>query len=313
MRYVVAIGWIILPAVLSACGLRGGEDIAPSGDEFSVLSWNLHHYGLIDRDGDGRWDDEKPARERRAVIRVIAAYRPDILVVQEMGNPDIFRRFREALAREGLRYPHSEYYQRERSEHNLAILSRYPITGRFSHTNDFYSIGRETVPVARGFPDVEITVRDYRFRLLTAHLKSKVFHPLGQTEMRRNEARLLGNHVRDILDRHPDGNVLVAGDLNDHYSAALLDGLLGEDRRLLHDLRPADVAGAVWTHFQRSTDVYSRFDYLLISRPMLAEAVREKCRVLSGEDVYEGSDHRPLYAVFKARERKIAVRNLDLE
>ncbi|HKL21263.1 MAG TPA: hypothetical protein VJ904_05620, partial [Tichowtungia sp.] len=40
--------------------------------------------------------------------------------------------------------------------------------------------------------DVTIQVTpEYRFRLINAHLKSKVYSPLGQTEMRRNEARLL--------------------------------------------------------------------------------------------------------------------------
>jgi endonuclease/exonuclease/phosphatase family metal-dependent hydrolase len=197
MKYNAVI--LMALAVLSGCG-------RPSAPEntFSVMTYNLRRYALMDRDGDGVPDDPKPENERRAVIRLIAAQQPDVLTVQEMGNAAAFEQFRSELHAAGLDYPYAELLERGRMEINLAVLSRFPIRSVQHRTNDWYSIGEAKVAVARGFLDVEVQVNSrYRFRLLAAHLKSKVYSPLGQTEMRRNEARLLNKAVREILADNP--------------------------------------------------------------------------------------------------------------
>lgn len=286
--------------LLAACG-RAPDPLAPAADEFSVMTYNLHQYALADRDGDGQKSEPKPEAERAAAADLIAQARPDVLAVQEIGGPAVFEEFRYALASRGLDYGHAEYLQRGESEINLAVLSRFPIVSRQPHTDDRYSIGTAEIPVLRGFADVEIEVNpQYRFRLLVAHLKSKVFHALGQTEMRRNEARLLNKHVRAILKENPEANLLVAGDFNDTYRSAALREALGEQGGLLADLRPADADGDVWTRFEPAFDEYARIDYLLASRGMLPEVVREKTRVVHGPLAYQASDHRPVMAVFKA-------------
>ncbi len=304
--------------VLSSCGpcptAAPGRSVRPSADEFSVMTYNLGRYGLADRDGDGQKDEEKPPREREAVIGLIAEARPDVLAVQEMGDPEVFREFRSALEKAGLPYDHAEFIQRGRSENNLAILSRYPIVSRQAHTNDAYSIGPAQLSVLRGFADVEIEVRPgYRFRLMAAHLKSKVYHRLGQTEMRRNEARLLNNHVRKILKEDPEANLLVVGDLNDTYQSAALHEAMGERTRLLRDLRPKDAVGDVWTHFGAFLDQYDRIDYILASPGMEAELVPEKTRVIRDPRTYEASDHRPVLAVFRKQDGEIREPSLQPE
>lgn len=292
--------------LLAGAGCDSGRQ--PSPREFSVLSWNLHHYGLLDRDRDGQTDDPKPAAEREAVLDTIAAQQPDILLLQEIGNPEIFQAFRQALKQRGLDYPEVEYWQRDRSEHNLAILSRFPVLAVNSHTDETFQVSGKTVPVARGFLDVEYDIDGYRFRVINAHLKSKVFHPLGQSEMRRSEARLLGRIVRDILHMNPDINLLVAGDMNDYFNSDPLDKIRGESRKYLLDVRPADEVGDVWTHFSSYNDSYTRLDYLLVSRALLPEVVPEKTCVLRGPQISAASDHRPLFAVFKKFERRMEVR-----
>jgi endonuclease/exonuclease/phosphatase family metal-dependent hydrolase len=156
-------------------------------------------------------------------VALIAQAKPDVLSIQEMGSEEIFDQFREALRAAGLDYPYAELLQRGRIEANLAVLSRFPIISVQHHTNDVYSISAAKIPVARGFLDVTIQVNpQYQFRLMGAHLKSKVHSPLGQTEMRRNEARLLNKHVRAILDEDPEVNLLVVGDMNYDYNSAPL-------------------------------------------------------------------------------------------
>jgi len=271
---------------------------------FSVMTYNLRQYTLTDRDGDGEQDDPKPEHERRAAVRLIAGARPDVLAVQEMGGASELAQFRDDLRKAGLDYPYTERLQRGRMEVNLAVLSRFPIVSAQHHTNEWYSIGEARLPVARGFLDVEIQAApQYRFRLLTAHLKSKVYSPLGQTEMRRNEARLLNKVVRDILEAHPGINLLVAGDLNDDYNSAPLREVSGKRGGTMTDLRPADSAGDVWTYFYTANDGYSRFDYFFVSDGMLPEVVREQTRVVRDPLTYEASDHRPVIAVFRAADQ----------
>lgn len=265
------------------------------------MTYNVHQYALMDRDGGGEPDDPKPQAERDAVVELIAGARPDILALQEMGGEIVFSRFRQALRDAGLDYPYAELLRRGTIEANLAVLSRFPIVSAQHHTNDWYSIGPAKVPVARGFLDVDIQVTpDYRFRLINAHLKSKVYSPLGQTEMRRNEARLLNKAVREILEENPGINLLVVGDMNDDYASAALREVAGRRGGKLTDLRPTDSAGDAWTCFQAATDSYSRFDYLFVNEEMRPEVVMDLTRAVRDPLTYKASDHRPVIGVFRA-------------
>jgi endonuclease/exonuclease/phosphatase family metal-dependent hydrolase len=274
------------------------------------MTYNLCRYALADRDGDGQKNDPKPSAEHDAVIELIASARPDILAVQEIGSPSVFEEFRYALRNAGLDFEHIEYLQRGQSEINLAVLSRFPIISRQPHTDDTYTIGDAEIPVLRGFLDVDIRVNpNYTFRLMGAHLKSKVFHALGQTEMRRNEARLLNKHIRRILKESPEVNLLVLGDFNDTYRSAPLREITGGKHEYLRDLRPRDAAGNVWTHFSPDIDQYDRIDYALVSRGMKPEVVAEKTRILSDPRTYRASDHRPLIVVFRNSETPATTRD----
>ena len=290
-------GWLFAVCLL----LMAGCGKVPEADSFSVMTYNVRQYALMDRDGGGEADDPKPQEERDAVIQLITAARPDVLALQEMGNELAFSKFKAALRSAGLDYPYAELLQRGQIEINLAVLSRFPIVSVQHRTNDRYSIGPAKVPVARGFLDVDIQVNPtYRFRLINAHLKSKVYSPLGQTEMRRNEARLLNKAVRDILDENPEINLLVANDMNDDYASAPLREVAGRRGGQLTDLRPVDSAGDAWTCFHAATDSHSRFDYLFVNEGMKPEVIREQTRVVRDPLTYKASDHRPVIGVFRA-------------
>jgi len=284
--------------VLGLAFLLGGQAVA---ETFSVMTYNLHQYALMDRDDDGAADDPKPKAEREAVVALIAKERPDVLAVQEMGGKTVFGEFREALGAAGLDYPYAELLQRGRWEINLAVLSRFPIVSAQHHTNDWYTIGPAKVPVSRGFLDVTIQVNsDYQFRLLSAHLKSKVYSKLGQTEMRRNEARLLNKNIRAILKESPGLNLLVVGDMNDDYQSAPLREVSGRRGGKMTDLRPVDSAGDAWTYFMAARDQYNRLDYFFVSEGMLPEVLKERSRIVRDPLTIRASDHRPLIAVFQA-------------
>lgn len=294
-----------LLSLLAACAFAGcaGRNERPAGDEFSVMSYNLFRYCYDDRDRDGQRNDPKPEAEIAALLATIAGVKPDVLAVQEMGSPDLMQQFAERLKAHGLDYPHVEYVPGSLTNLNIAVLSRFPFASRQSATNDSYTIGEMTFPVQRGIISVDVQVNPaYRFRLMAAHLKSKLFHPAGQTEMRRNEARLLAKHVRRALEEDPARNLLVVGDFNDTHRSAPLGELLGGKRPLLFDLRPRDAVGDVWTHYWDNEDTYERIDYLLVSEGMKPEVVAGKTRILRSETAARASDHRPLVGVFKARD-----------
>lgn len=294
------VGWLFAGfLLLTGCGRK------PEADTFSVMTYNLNQYALRDRDDDGKIDDPKPQEESDAVIQLIASCLPDILAVQEMGDDIVFSHFQKALQRAGAVYPYVHLLRSGRKfEANLAVLSRFPLIAVRERTNEWYSIGPVQLPVTRGFLDIDIQVNSsYRFRLINAHLKSKVYNPLGQTEMRRNEARLLSKVVRSILDETPDTNLLVLGDMNDDYASAPLHEVKGRRGVELSDLRPVDEVGDAWTYFQSSTDSCRRFDYLFVNDGMKPEVVREQARVVRDPLTWIASDHRPLLGVFWADER----------
>ncbi|NCC50724.1 MAG: hypothetical protein EOM20_05850 [Spartobacteria bacterium] len=313
VRFRILTGVAVVVLAFSSCRrapeqVIQAHDYALEGNEFSVMTYNLHRYGLEDRDGDGQKNDPKPEDERKAVIAVIAAAQPDVLAVQEIGSDVVVAEFQRDLAEAGVKLPHMEYLHRGYQENNMAVFSRFPIISRQSHTDDTYSIGNAKLHVGRGFIDVDIQINaEYTFRLITAHLKSKVYHQLGQTEMRRNEARLLNKHVRKALAARPALNLLVVGDMNDTYQSAAMSEIVGKRRRILFDLRPMDYVGTVWTLFGRIDDAYERVDYVLASRSMMPEVVHAKTRAVIHPDMLTASDHRPLVAVFSARDKAMAL------
>jgi endonuclease/exonuclease/phosphatase family metal-dependent hydrolase len=268
--------------------------------EFSVMTYNLHQFMLEDRDNDGREDDPKPDSECRALARVISSTRPDVLAVQEIGGASFLNAFQAWLKTEGVEYPHVEMLQRGNRKNNLAVLSMFPIIGTTHHTNEWYTIGKAKLAVARGFLETEIQVDEsYTFLLINAHLKSKVYSRLGQTEMRRNEARLLNKTVRGILEENPDCKLVVTGDMNDNPNSAAIREVTGKSRKNLFDLRPAESGGDAWTYYDASSELHTRFDYIFANANMLGDAIPEKSTVIRNPLTYEASDHRPILVTFK--------------
>ena len=277
-----------------------------SPGEFSVMTYNLYRFSYEDRDHDGQKNNFKPEEQIRAVVEVIKNASPDVLAVEEIGDADSFQILRDRLSAAGLSYPHTEFLMRPEATVGLAVLSRFPIVGRNPITNETYTIASEELPVQRGFLNVDIQVnKDYRFRLIVAHLKSKLFHPLGQTEMRRNEARLLNKHVRRMLNRNPELNLVVVGDMNDTITSSALRELIGTPPYLV-DLRPSDYVGDIWSHFWEFQESYERLDYIFVSEAMRPEVVVEKSHVVRDPAAHAASDHRPVMGVFRDADRPAA-------
>ena len=79
----------------SGCAQRPAADPDPDGPvfpqpapgEFSVMTFNLNQYALVDRDDFPETLEPKPREEADILIDIIRGVAPDILAVQEMGDP----------------------------------------------------------------------------------------------------------------------------------------------------------------------------------------------------------------------------------
>jgi len=299
---LVAIGFAFILLSSSACSNRDRQTYTfgpPSKNEFSVMSFNLRQFRYADRDRDGQEDDFKPEEEIVPLLGLIADARPDVLAVQELGDASTALYLQKRLREAGVDYAHLDHLAGPNPHATLGILSRLPIVYSEPLTNLFYSIQGRSHIVQRGFQQVDIQVNPaFKVRIINVHLKSKVFHESGQTEMRRNESRLLATHVRRLLKEQPDIHLLVCGDLNDAFNSAAVRELLDRENTLLQDLKLTDRDGDIWTHYFQRDQIYSRIDYMLVNPGMKKKWVVEKSGIVRDHRTYAASDHRPIFATF---------------
>jgi endonuclease/exonuclease/phosphatase family metal-dependent hydrolase len=312
-RCILREGVCLVAGSLFFCGFVPAADEPPP---VTFVAWNLQNYlctsgpqpSVRQRGGN----KPKPEPEIAAVTAILAALKPDILGVCEMGSPDDLAALQERLRGAGLDLPHSEHVQAADDTRHLALLSRYPIAGREPQTRLTYLLDNTRLPVQRGFLDVTIQITpDYRLRCVGAHLKSRRDVPeANESLMRRNEAHLLRQHADAILTKDPDTNLLVYGDFNDtrdEPAIRAIAGTRGADTALTPVLL-ADDEGERWTYYFAQSDTYSRFDYLYASRGLNPELEDKACRIYSGADWSRASDHRPLGAVILPVDQKLRGR-----
>ncbi len=286
-----------------------------AAETFRIGTYNLENY--LDQPTETRRQIKSDAA-RAKVRESILAMRPDVLAVQEMGRESALLELRASLKAEGLDFPYWEHVKGYDTNIFVAVLSRFPITARRSHTNLSFLLGGRRFFVSRGFAEVDIRVNErYSFTLLAAHLKSRRPVPeADEAELRLAEARLLRNRIEELLTANPRANLAVMGDLNDTYNSPSTKLIVGpRGPRRLVDTRPAERNGdnlphptnpnyfprnITWTHYYGVEDSYSRIDYILLSPGMAREWVSNETFIVTVPNWGLGSDHRPIVATFQA-------------
>jgi len=290
---------------LGALGLLWLSGIA-SGEQAVVFAhYNVENYLEMNRrEGGEAILGPKPEREKDTLIRIIKEIHPDILGVAEMGPPDQFKEFQKRLKEAGLEFPFTEYVSGADQERHLALLSRFEIVERHSEKDLFFDLNGQKEPVERGFLDVTIEVNPaFRLRVVGAHLKSKLAVPSGEALLRRNEARLLRQHIDGVLTKDPNENLLVYGDLNDTKEQPPIQEILGprQGPNRLKEIPLADAQGDRWTYYRRLSDTYDRIDYVLADKALLPQVDLSRSYLYRSADWYSASDHRPTVVVIKAQ------------
>jgi endonuclease/exonuclease/phosphatase family metal-dependent hydrolase len=267
--------------------------------------YNVENYLEMNRRQGARTEfAPKPEGEKNTLVRIIKEIYPDILGVAEMGPPDQFEEFQKRLNDAGLEFPFSEYVNAADPDRHLALLSRFEIVERHSEKALFFDLNGQREAVERGFLDVTVEVNpSYRLRLVGAHLKSKLAVPSGEALLRRNEARLLRQHIDAVLRKDPNVNLLVYGDLNDTKDQPAIQEILGprQSPNRLNDISLADAQGDRWTYYRQLSDTYDRIDYILTNQALLPQIDQSQSYVYRSSDWYSASDHRPVVTVIRVK------------
>ncbi|MDB6032346.1 MAG: Endonuclease/exonuclease/phosphatase [Verrucomicrobiales bacterium] len=307
MRILARPGTITFPIVLLF--LSSNISVA---ERFRVACFNLNNY-LTEASGNRPL---KSAASKAKIRESLQALKADVVSLEEVGSTNALLELRDALNGEGLNYPYWDHVQGADTNIHVAVLSRFPITGRRPHTNDSFLFFGKRFQVSRGFSEVDIQVNsNYSFTLIGVHLKSRLPVPDGdETDIREQEALILKEKVDAILSAKPKANLVVLGDFNDIKDSKTLKTLTGRQKLALVDTRPAEKNGddqpnpnpryaaprVTWTYYYAVDDSFSRIDYILLSRGMAREWDPEETYVLSLPNWGVASDHRPIVATFEA-------------
>jgi endonuclease/exonuclease/phosphatase family metal-dependent hydrolase len=290
---------------LGALTLFWLSKIALGEEAVTFAHYNIENYLEMNRTEGGQAVlGPKPEREKNTLIRIIKEIHPDILGVAEMGPPDQFEEFQKRLKDAGLDFSFSEYVNGPDRDRHLALLSRFTIVERHSEKDLFVDLNGQRAPVERGFLDVTIEVDPtFRLRVVGAHLKSKLAVPSGEALLRRNEARLLRQHIDGVLSKDPNENLLVYGDLNDTKDQPAIQEILGprQGPNRLQEIPLADAQGDRWTYYRRLSDTYDRIDFILADKALLPQIDQARSYLYRSIDWYTASDHRPVVVVLKAK------------
>jgi len=272
---------------------------------FRIASYNLENYITMPRwiDGKLRAKAGKPESERDAVVRMIGTIRPDVLGLEEMGEPGQFSDLQRRLRKAGLDFPYSKYLQAADTSRHVALLSRTPIVEHHSQNNLPLRVNGVTLHSPRGILDVTVEpVQGERIRILCIHLKAKLeVAEYDQTDLRLAESEYLRRYVRDILRTDPSARLVLMGDFNDTKNEKAIWQIMGNPEwpDSLKTLPLTDDRGEFWTEFWSYADVYSRIDYMMVSKKLEEEVDFGQSGIARPSFWSEASDHCPIYLTLR--------------
>ena len=280
-------------------------DVVPSdSSDLRFLSYNVENWLTMDRyvDGKSLKGSPKPEKERLATARVIVAAKPDVLGVSEIGDEDDVRDLQQFLEEAGHPMPHFHLNRGADPTRSLALLSRFPIENPVVHEDLSYRSNGREYQMQRGILDATVESPTGPIRFLGVHLKSKRETEDGdQEDMRLNEAHLLRRVIEGVMKEDEDARLVVYGDFNDTRNSPAIRTVRGGGKNPMAMLMVAlkDSRGEYWTHHWDYQDVYSRFDYVMVSSPLKDSVDWDRCQILDDGDVTVASDHRPLLVILK--------------
>jgi endonuclease/exonuclease/phosphatase family metal-dependent hydrolase len=295
------------PAELAPVSSIVGETAPPapaSRGSLRFIAYNVENWLTMDRYVDNQLlrDKPKPDSEKQAVVRLLSAHKPDVIGLCEIGTAADLADIQESLKASGLDFPHSHYVGGTDPVRHLGLLSRFPILSTAKPAETEFRLSGRTFGINRGILDATIGVHGKPYRFIGVHFKSKrPIEEADQEEMRVNEARLLRRHVDAILREDPQARLIVYGDFNDTRPTRAFKTVTGSYNSpdYLTALPAKDSRGHAWTHHWAPHDIYSRIDFVTVSRALRQELDFKASCLIDDPEWDQASDHRPILAVFR--------------
>ncbi|MFN0126156.1 MAG: endonuclease/exonuclease/phosphatase family protein [Verrucomicrobiales bacterium] len=302
--------WAVELWVAPGIRAQNRPDDAESGDPapVRVVAYNLRNWLHLERRVDGEIVAEapKPEAEKAVAVRMLAALKPDVVGICEIGTEEDLADLQARLRAAGIDLPEAHWHRGADEVRRLGLLTRFPITRREPPGDHRYVLDGRTLRFQRGILDVTLQITsDYELRLVGTHLKSRREVEEGdQAAIRRHEAVLLRQHVESILSARPRANLLVYGDFNDtknEQTIKIVQGRFG-DAHHLRDLWLEDADGHRFTYYWNVADTYDRIDFAFVSQGLWPEIDTRQSFIAKDTDWLKASDHRPLVIAVHPRE-----------
>jgi endonuclease/exonuclease/phosphatase family metal-dependent hydrolase len=288
-----------LLAALVASSLLAAEP--PLNQGLRIATYNVENYLLMPRRLNGKLHTNagKPEPEKEAVAKVIASVQPDVLGLMEIGDPAQLEDLRRHLHQQGVEYPHIEFLQAADTTRHLVLLSRFPIVERHSLGEIPLRVNGMTLHSPRGIIDVTVEPpKGERVRILCVHLKAKLeVAEYDEADLRNAEAEFLRRHVREILRTDPSTRLVLMGDFNETKNSQTIREVTGKPEwsDSLTALPLTDERGELWTEYWSAADTYSRIDYIMVSKRLVAEVDAGRSGIARPSSWSKASDHCLLF------------------
>jgi endonuclease/exonuclease/phosphatase family metal-dependent hydrolase len=286
------------------------EKISPTAAEASssgglrFIAYNVENWLTMDRyvDRKNLKGAPKPESEKEAVVQILVRNTPDVIGLCEIGTAADLAEIQDDLKAAGLNLPHSHYTGGSDPTRHLGLLSRFPITSTAKPAESEFQLAGQTFAINRGILDATLDARGQSYRFLGVHLKSKRDVEVGDQEaIRLQEARLLRRHVDSILETNADARLIVYGDFNDTRATPAIKAITGNynDPTYLTAIPAKDSREQAWTHHWALHDIYSRIDFIMVSRGLRGDVDFQAAKIIDDADWDKASDHRAVLAIFK--------------
>jgi len=268
------------------------------------IAYNVENWLTMERrvNGEPVAGRGKPESEKAAVVALLVRHSPDVAGIAEIGTRDDLAELQARLKAAGLDLPHLHHAGGSDPVRHLGLLSRFPITATAVPAETGYRLEGKAYAIKRGILDATVEVGGRPYRFIGAHLKSKLEVEGGDQEMmRRAEARLLRRHLDAIFASDPAARLVVYGDFNDTRPTNTIRAIIGSRHSPGHltAIPAKDSRGHSWTHFWEFHEIYSRIDYVTVSRALKPEIDFAASLVIDDPEWADASDHRPVLAVFR--------------
>jgi len=268
------------------------------------IAYNVENWLTMDRYVDRKLVKNlpKPEAEKQALVKLLANQAPDVIGLCEIGETRDLEEIQSDLKAAGLDLPFTHYVGGSDPVRHQGLLSKFPITSTAKPAETEFKMSGRSFGINRGILDASIVAGGKPYRFIGVHLKSKrEVKDVDQEEMRIHEARLLRRHVDSVLQADADARLIVYGDFNDTRPSKAFKSVTGSynDPGYLTAIPAKDSRGEAWTHYWEPHDIYSRIDFITVSRALRPEVDFRASRIIDDPTWNDASDHRPVLAIFK--------------